>query len=163
MTDVFISYSAKDKKLAEQIHQMVEDIGYNVFMASTSLRVGEVWSSAILDDLQEAKIVIFIASKHACKSPYVLQEVGHAIGEDKILFPLLIDITPEQLPGWLKDYYAVDIRQAGIKEIETELRRHYRFTTITSNAIAFTVGAIAGYAYRKWKEHKKEIDESESH
>ncbi len=163
MTEVFISYSIKDKKLAEQIHQMVEDIGYKAFIASISLRAGEDWSFAILDSLQQAEIVIFIASREACDSPFALQEIGHAIGENKIIFPLLIDISPDELPGWLKDYYAVDILHAGIKEIETELRRHYRFMMITSNTIAFTVGAIAGYAYQKWKEHKKEIDESESH
>ena len=152
MTEVFISYSIAEKKLAELIYDKAEKIGFEVFMASVSQKPGDLCTDTILDNLNEADIVIFLASKKACKSSYVQQEIGAAINDDKWLIPILIDITPEELPGWSKDYYAIDYRTAGLEDLETELKNEYRYLQRISFAKAFGLGVLIGLAYRTWNQ-----------
>ena len=44
MSDVFISYSTKDQKLADSIFSHLTAERLNVFMASISLKLGKSWS-----------------------------------------------------------------------------------------------------------------------
>jgi len=155
MIDLFISYSSLDEKFAKIIYNMAKKIGFNVFMASTSLKPGDLWSEEILDSLSESETVIFLASKESIKSTFVLQEVGSAITDGKWLIPILLDITPEELPGWSKDYYAIDFSKAGLIELKTELEKEMRKVKISSAAMNIGIGFLIGTAYDYWKNHYK--------
>jgi hypothetical protein len=68
------------------------------------------WSSKIRQALQQSPWVVFLASRAACTSPCVQQEVGGAVFGSKNLVPVIWDINPEELPGWAKEYQALDLR-----------------------------------------------------
>lgn len=112
MTSAFISYSRKDEGIAKQLHRAMTCMGIPTFMAGISIEPGEQWTKKIFNSLKDANWVFFIASKNSCNSPAVQQELGASLIQQKIIIPILIDITPDELPGWVNRHQAIDPKQA---------------------------------------------------
>ncbi|MDD4957338.1 MAG: toll/interleukin-1 receptor domain-containing protein [Candidatus Omnitrophica bacterium] len=112
MVNSFISYAVEDKEMAEKLHYAMTRAGIETFMAGISIEPGERWTEVIFEKLREAKWVFFLASKISCDSKAVQQELGGALVQQKTIVPLLIDISPEELPGWIDRHQAIDIKQA---------------------------------------------------
>jgi hypothetical protein len=121
MPDCFISYSSHDQLLANFVHSELTKQGLTAFMASVSLRPGENWSDAIRANLRTSSWVILLASKVACQSPYVMQESGMAMITDKRLIPIVWDISPSELPGWIDRNHALNLAGASIQEIQARI------------------------------------------
>lgn len=109
MPDVFISYSITDEKFAQFLHRHLADEGLDAFLASISLEPGKLWTPQIFSALKNASWVLFLGSRAACVSPYVQQELGAALITEKKLVPIIWDMPPSQLPGWLNQYQAVNL------------------------------------------------------
>lgn len=120
MPDCFISYSNKDDKLADFIYSELNRLGVTSFKASASLLPGQQWSPGILNNLKNSNWVIILASREACKSAFVNQEIGGALLASKKLVPIIWDIVPEELPGWLNSIQALDLRGSTM----VDLRKH---------------------------------------
>lgn len=125
--DCFISYTATDTRMAHLIKRRLEQQELSVFMAELSIPVSTKWTREITNALNNSSWVIFLASRKACESPYVQQEVGAAIINGKTLVPVIWDIEPSELPGWSKDFQAIDLRKLyhlddTIREIATRIR-----------------------------------------
>lgn len=110
MPDCFISYSSQDQELANFVHLELSRLGVIPFMASASLQPGQHWSSEILNNLQTSNWVILLASRTACSSAFVNQEIGGALLSSKRLIPIIWDISPHELPGWARNVQAIDLR-----------------------------------------------------
>lgn len=110
MSKVFISYSTKDEHIARDIFNALNQVGAEPFLASISLQPGVNWTQEIFNNLKDARWVFFIATKSACASPAVQQELGASLANNKHLIPVLIDISPSELPGWVGQHQAVDAR-----------------------------------------------------
>lgn len=110
MFDCFISYSFTDERFAIDVNNLHKQLGLKPFMAQLSLQPGQQWSSEITQALQQSPWVIFLASRAACASHSVQQEVGGAVFGNKKLVPVIWDIKPEELPGWTKEYQVLDLR-----------------------------------------------------
>jgi hypothetical protein len=110
MPDCFISHSSHDQQLASFIHQELLRHGVTAFLASASLQPGQHWSAEILGNLRNSNWVIVLASRAACASAFVNQEVGGALLASKHLVPIVWDMPPAQLPGWVNQVQAIDLR-----------------------------------------------------
>jgi hypothetical protein len=113
MADVFISYAAvqPDEGLATELHAALAKHNVSAFMAKISLQPGQRWPDEIRNALRSSPRVIFLASKNACASPYVQQELGGAHYDKKIIIPIVWDMSPGELPGFTSQYHAIDARQ----------------------------------------------------
>lgn len=109
MLDVFISYSTKDENIAQFMHKHLMAEGIRTFLASVSIQPGTQWSPEILDNLRASNWVFFLASRNACQSPYVQQELGGALLTNKKIVPIVWDMPPSELPGWIKDFQALNL------------------------------------------------------
>lgn len=121
MPDCFISYSSVDNTLAQFVNQELTRQGLTVFMASMSINAGDNWSDVILGNLRASSWLIFLASKDACKSAYVLQETGMAMILGKKLVPIVWDIDPSELPGWVNRHQALNLKDATFPLIQTRI------------------------------------------
>ena len=121
MPDCFISYSSVDNTLAQFVNQELTRQGLTVFMASTSLKAGDNWSEVILGNLSASSWIIFLASREACKSAYVLQETGMAMILGKKLVPIVWDIDPSELPGWVNRHQALNLKNATVEQIPAQI------------------------------------------
>lgn len=112
MPDVFVSYSSADLQIAQFLQKHLQSEGLDVFLASTSLAPGQRWSQQVLSDLSNANWVLFLASRAACQSPWVQQELGAAVIKNKKLVPIVWDLSPGELPGWVAQFQALDLRHS---------------------------------------------------
>lgn len=110
MPDCFISYSSQDQELANFVHSELSRLGVNAFMASASIQPGQHWSPEIMNNLRASNWVILLASRVACSSTFVNQEIGGALLGSKRLIPIIWDVNPTELPGWAKTVQAIDLR-----------------------------------------------------
>jgi len=110
---VFISFQGADERLARRISQALSAQGIQVFIAPYSIPPGTKWSAQIANALNRSEMVLFLASRQALASPYVAQEIGGAHFSKKLLVPVIWEIAPEELPGWAKEYQALDLRMLG--------------------------------------------------
>lgn len=115
MPDVFISFTTADRELAHYAREHLRAHGLDVFLAPLSVPPGYQADQAIWSALKAAPWVLVLASKAACSSAYVLQEfgiaVGVALGASKTIIPVVWDVDPGKLPGWLNRFQAVDLRE----------------------------------------------------
>ena len=109
MPDCFISYSSEDEELAKFINKELKGHEITSFMASDSLQAGQNWQQKILENLRNSKWVVLLASRAACSSAFVNQEIGGALHGSKNLIPIVWDMDPSELPGWLKSVQAIDM------------------------------------------------------
>jgi TIR domain len=99
MADVFISHAAADSPFAEFLHRHLTQEGLSVYLASVSMPPGERWMPHIMDNLRSSTWVLCLASRTACASPWVMQEMGAAVAGNKKLVPIIWDQQPDALPG----------------------------------------------------------------
>lgn len=111
MPNVFISYSTHDEHIAKQIHQALTSVNVDTFLAGISIEPGSNWTKTVFDALRDSEWVFFIASKSACASHAVQQELGASLVQNKSIIPILIDISPSELPGWVGQHQAIDARK----------------------------------------------------
>jgi TIR domain len=121
MLDYFISYSTHDQEFADRIHLELKNHGLNGFIASTSLRPGQPWPQEIIDNLKQSSWVIFLASEAACQSSWVQQELGIAIGASKRLVPIVWDMDPSKLPGWVSHNHAINLKDATVEQLKARM------------------------------------------
>lgn len=121
MPDCFISYSSADEAFARALHDDLSANGVSVFTAAVSLQPGQVWTDAIFENLRTSSWVIFLASRQACESPYVQQEIGRAMAASKNLVPVVWNMAPDELPGWVNRIQALDIRDLTVGEIRARV------------------------------------------
>lgn len=121
MADCFISYSSEDEEFADYVASELRAHGLSVFHASDSLNPGDDWSEEIKRKLNGSTWVIQLASRMACQSPWVQQELGMAVGGSKTLIPVVWDMPPNELPGWAPESQALDLRGADPDETRRQV------------------------------------------
>jgi hypothetical protein len=108
--DVFISYTKADAKYAELVRKQLAAEELSVFLAPAAIPPGARWSPHIRTALKESDWVILLVSKAACRSVFVNQEFGQALAMNKGIVPVVWDMDPAELPGWMAEHQALDLR-----------------------------------------------------
>lgn len=92
--DVFISYSNRDKKVADAACARLEQAGHRCWIAPRDIAGGE-WGKAIVEGIRGARLFVLIFSAHANRSPQVNREVERAVSNGLPIIPFRIeDVTP---------------------------------------------------------------------
>lgn len=148
MPDCFISYSSKDERFAQAVYQNLNAHGLQAFMAKITLEPGDRWSDEIQRALAQSAWVIFLASRAACASPFVQQEIGGAIRTQKRLIPVVWDMAPSELPGWTNHLQALDIRNQTPEQIQGAIIEMARSIKASKDK-GFLIGAalLAGFIW----------------
>ncbi|MCY4612243.1 MAG: toll/interleukin-1 receptor domain-containing protein [Nitrospira sp.] len=122
MPDCFISYSSTDQEFAKSVYSELEKHTITAFMASVSLQPGQDWSKEIMENLRNSKWVILLASRAACSSEFVNQEIGATLHNAKNLIPIVWDMAPSELPGWANGVQAIDMSgKQTVGELQREI------------------------------------------
>jgi hypothetical protein len=92
---VFISYSSKDKPVADAACAALESQRIPCWIAPRDILAGDEYGDAIIDAISNCQIVVVIFSLHANDSPQVRREVERAVSKGKIIVPYRIeDVMP---------------------------------------------------------------------
>lgn len=106
---VFISYSSKDRTVANMVCALLEARGHRCWIAPRDIVPGTSWGEAIIDGIKSTRIFVLIFSQHANTSPQILREVERAVHHGMPIIPFRIeDVVPEgsleyfmSVPHWL--------------------------------------------------------------
>lgn len=94
--DVFISYSAKDKIVADAACATLEQHQIRCWIAPRDVIPGVEYGDALLTAITECHVFLLVFSSHADGSPQVRREVERAVAKGKIILPFRIE---EVLPS----------------------------------------------------------------
>jgi WD40 repeat protein len=100
--DVFISYSSKDKPIADAVCANMEAAAIRCWIAPRDLAPGEDWPTAINKAISKSRVMVLIFSSNSNSSDDVGRELMLAASCKLVIIPFKIDnVEPE--PG--KQYY----------------------------------------------------------
>jgi hypothetical protein len=100
--DVFISYSSKDKPIADAICANLESASVRCWIAPRDVAAGEDWPTAIANAIASSRIMVLVFSMNANSSDQISRELSVAADCKLVIIPFKIDdARPE--PG--KQYY----------------------------------------------------------
>ena len=110
--DVFISYSSKDKPVADAACATLEARGIRCWIAPRDIRPGSDWGESIVDAIHASKAFVLVFSQNANASVQIKREVERAINRGIPVIPLRIEnVMPEKsleyflsTPHWLDAY-----------------------------------------------------------
>jgi hypothetical protein len=94
--DVFISYSSKDKAIADRVCHALEERGERCWIAPRDIPYGSDWQGAIIEALTRAGAMVLVFTNNTNESAHVRREVSAALEAGAIVIPLRTEeATPE--------------------------------------------------------------------
>jgi hypothetical protein len=108
-SQVFISYSSKDKPVGDAACAILEQRGYRCWIAPRDILPGTEWGEAIMTGLTSCRVFVLIFSANANESPQVRREIERAVHHGLLVIPFRIeDVAPHRameyfmsVPHWL--------------------------------------------------------------
>ena len=100
--DVFISYSSKDKVVADAVCARLEARGIRCWIAPRDVRPGAPYGEEIIDGIHEARVMVLVLTANANASPHIPKEVERAVSRGVSIIPLRVE---DVLPAKSLDYF----------------------------------------------------------
>jgi hypothetical protein len=92
--DVFLSHSHADKVFADAICHKLEAHGVRCWVAPRDIRPSEDWAEAIINAMDNAKVLVLVFSSSSNNSPQVRREVERAVNKGLHVLPFRIENVP---------------------------------------------------------------------
>jgi len=89
--DVFISYSNKDKTIADAVCSKLEDQSIRCWMAPRDVPPGANFAGAIMQAIGEAHVFVLIWSANTNTSEHILNELNQAFDQGKTVIPFRVE------------------------------------------------------------------------
>jgi hypothetical protein len=95
--DVFISYSTKDKTIADAACAALEAARIRCWIAPRDIRPGVEWGAAIVDAIDRCRVMVLIFSSNANASPQIRNELVQAVNRGVPIIPLRVEsVSPSK-------------------------------------------------------------------
>lgn len=121
--DVFVSYSAKDQKVADAVVSTLEAQGVRCWIASKELKAGTTWAASLVEAIESTRIMVLVYSVRSDRSPQVLREVERAVSKGVMIIPLRIESfnMSAEMEYFLSATQWLDATKDPIKEVLADL------------------------------------------
>ena len=93
-TDVFISYSRKDKENVLLIYELLKNSGVKCWLDIDGMYSGVSYKKVIVDAIKKSKVLLFMSSENSNSSQNVISEVALAVKYGKKVIPVRLDFHP---------------------------------------------------------------------
>lgn len=119
---IFISYSAKDKSIAEAICEMFEGSGWRCWIAPRDILPSGDWSEAIIDAINQSRLMVLVYSHSASRSIQIKREVERAASKGVTIIPFRVEDVPvpKSLEYYLSTAYWLDA-------VSPDLQQHFEY------------------------------------
>ncbi len=119
--DVFISHSAKDKVTADAVCAVLEREGIRCWIAPRDVLPSMEWGEAIIDAIEECRMMVLVFTANANASPQIRREVERAVNHGVAILPVRIE---DVLPGKGLEYFIGNVHwlDALTPPLETHLK-----------------------------------------
>lgn len=124
--DVFVSYSSKNKNVADAIVADFEQHGIRCWYAPRDIMPGTSWVSAITDALRMVKVQVLIYTDESNASRQVMNEVALAFNEGKTIVPFRLSETrmSDEFEYYLSRVHWLDAVTKNLADNITQLRNY---------------------------------------
>ena len=138
---IFLSYAREDWERVGEAYRRLMELGYDVWLDSASIRVGESWDEALRAAMDDANVFIFFLSRHTSDNRDFFQsQLREALkrAEERpennfFIIPALLEQC--EIPPELAAYNAVDLSaEDGWRRLEEALDRVLKPTLPRSEA-----------------------------
>jgi len=128
--DVFISYSSKDKTIADAVCAKLESEKIRCWIAPRDIPPGDSWAGTIVDAIADSKVFVLVFTKGSNQSQQVIREVGEAVDNGIPVVPLRIeDVEPsKEMRYYIKSIHWLDA-------MTTPIEKHLNKLTHTVQAL----------------------------
>jgi hypothetical protein len=93
--DIFISHSSKDKTIADAVCATFEANGMRCWVAPRDVPPGAAWGGAIVDAIEQSRVMVLIFSDNANTSGQIAREVECAASHGVTIVPIRMqDVAP---------------------------------------------------------------------
>ena len=92
--DVFLSHSSKNGPVADTIRESLEAHGIHCWISSRDISPGANWGEAIIDGINQSKVMIVILTEESNSSQHVMREVERAVNNNISIIPMRIEDFP---------------------------------------------------------------------
>jgi hypothetical protein len=108
--DVFISYSTKDKTVADAVCAKLESKKIRCWIAPRDVPAGQPFAASLVKAIRASSVIVLILSQGSNQSTHVLREVGEAVDSGIPILPLRIeDVNPtDELHYYIKSIHWLD-------------------------------------------------------
>jgi WD40 repeat protein len=89
MTDIFISYSRKDKAFVTRLFEALESAGRDVWLDVKRIPPTAEWMAEISRSIESANDFVFVISPDSLRSEICARELAHATAQNKRLVPVV--------------------------------------------------------------------------
>jgi len=89
MAKIFLSYARQDGEFTLKLAIRLKDAGVEIWIDQLDIPAGERWDRAIQQSLESCKALLLVLSPASVDSENVMDEVGFAAEERKLIVPVL--------------------------------------------------------------------------
>jgi formylglycine-generating enzyme required for sulfatase activity len=100
--DVFISYSSKDKVIADAVCAKLENNQIRCWIAPRDILPGMEYGQALVEAIKKSRLVVLVLSSNSNVSSQVMREIERAVSNEIPIIPLRIDNV---LPSDSMEFY----------------------------------------------------------
>ena len=127
-SDVFISHSAADKQVADAVCGAMESKSLRCWIAPRDIPAGTSWGSAIIEGIEDSRVMLLVFSEKANQSDQVLREVERAVAKRVPIVPVRIDDAPprKDFEYFLASCHWLDVRDGGLESHLARLTKTIR-------------------------------------
>ena len=115
--EVFVSYSHKDKNIADAIVNHLENEGKRCWYAPRDIEPGSDWAASIISAIKSAKVMVLVFTEDSNISKQVLREVSNAVSAGLAIIPMKLTA---QEPSEGMQYYLSAVHWLDAMDCETE-------------------------------------------
>lgn len=146
--DVFVSYSHKDKTVADAIVSYLEFKGSRCWYAPRDIAPGADWAASIMEAIKGARIMVLVFTDFANTSTQVAREVNLAVSNDVTIIPFKMT---ESLPTQGMQYYLSTVHwldalttplDQSIKRLDVQVRANLSGEVAPPTAVAAPTVAV---------------------
>jgi len=144
--NVFVSYSTKNLHIVDWARATLAQPGITeVFAAEYSISPGQVLNAEIIKAIRACDLFVLLWSHDARTSDYVPQEIGIAVGCNKVILPVVMEENVP-VPGFITDrkYLPAHKNWEGSFRWLTEFVHENATQLMKARSLAAIVGTILG-------------------
>ena len=104
--DVFISYSTRDKSVADVVCASLEARKIRCWIAPRDVTAGVSYAQSLVDALHQSRIFVLVLSSRSNSSHHVLREVERAVNRGIPILPIRVE---DALPSGPMEYFLSSI------------------------------------------------------
>lgn len=118
MAIIFLSYAHHDATIAQKVYDTLTKKGMNVWLDRSEIQLGDRWVEKLQDALETTQILVLLMSPASMQSSSIAQEYQYFIQQNKLLVPVLIAGSVDDIPFRLRSYHFIDMRQLNEEKLE---------------------------------------------